>query len=52
MNLLRRRRIHKVVERNSQGVIYIDYLEEAKTVTAPYCAEFLGQFDADMKRKW
>ena len=36
---------------DSQGVIYIDYLEKGKTVTGLYYAELLGQFDAELQKK-
>jgi len=32
---------------DSQGVIYIDYLEKCKTVTGLYYAELLGRFAAE-----
>ena len=35
---------------NSQGVIYIDYLEKGKTVTGLYYAELFGQFDAELQK--
>ncbi|XP_039302537.1 uncharacterized protein LOC120357081 [Solenopsis invicta] len=36
---------------DSQGVIYIDYLEKGKTVTGLYYAELLGRFDAELQKK-
>ena len=36
---------------DSQGVIYIDYLEKGKMVTGLYYAELLGQFDAELQKK-
>jgi len=33
---------------DSQGVIYIDYLEKGKTVTGLYYAELLGRFAAEL----
>lgn len=36
---------------DSQGVIYIDYLENGKTVTGLYYAELLSRFDAYLKKK-
>ena len=33
---------------DSQGVIYIDYLEKGKTITGLYYAELLGRFDAEL----
>jgi hypothetical protein len=33
---------------DSQGVIYIDYLEKGKMVTGLYYAELLGCFDAEL----
>jgi Transposase. len=38
------------VFRDSQGVIYIDYLENGKTVTGLYYAELLGQLDAELQK--
>jgi len=35
---------------DSQGVIYIDYLEKGKTVTWLYYAELLGRFDAELQK--
>jgi Transposase. len=35
---------------DSQGVIYIDYLEKCKTVTGLYYAELLGRFDAELQK--
>jgi len=35
---------------DSQGVIYIDYLEEGKTVTGLYYAELLGRFAAELQK--
>ena len=37
---------------DSQGVIYINYLEKGKMVTGLYYAELLGQFDAELQKKW
>jgi len=34
---------------DSQGVIYIDYLEKGKTVTGLYYAELLGRFAAELQ---
>ena len=36
---------------NSQGVIYIDYMEKGKTVTGLNYAELLGRFDAELQKK-
>ena len=36
---------------NSQGVIYLDYLEKGKTVTGLFYAELLGQFYAELQNK-
>lgn len=36
---------------DSQGVIYIDYLEKGKMITGLYYAELLGRFDAELKKK-
>ena len=36
---------------DSQGVIYIDYLEKDKTITGLYYAELLGRFDAELQKK-
>uniref|UniRef100_A0A131YT73 Transposase n=1 Tax=Rhipicephalus appendiculatus TaxID=34631 RepID=A0A131YT73_RHIAP len=36
---------------DSQGVIFVDYLEKGKTVTGPYYAELLGRFDAELRKK-
>jgi len=36
---------------DSQGVIYIDYLEKGKMVTELYYAELLGRFDAELQNK-
>lgn len=36
---------------DSQGVIYIDYLEKGKTITGRYYAELLGRFDVELKKK-
>jgi len=35
---------------DSQGVIYIDYLEKGKTVTGLYCAELLGRFADELQK--
>jgi len=35
---------------DSQGVIYIDYLEKGKTVTGLYYAELLGRFAAELQK--
>jgi len=35
---------------DSQGVIYIDYLEKGKTVTGLYYAELLGGFAAELQK--
>jgi len=35
---------------DSQGVIYIDYLEKGKTVTGMYYAELLGRFVAGLQK--
>jgi Transposase. len=35
---------------NSQGVIYIDYLEKGKTVTGLYYSELLDEFDAKLQK--
>jgi len=35
---------------DSQGVIYIDYLEKGKTVTGLYYAELLGRFAAEFQK--
>jgi len=35
---------------DSQGVIYIDYLEKGKTITGLYYAELLGRFDAELQK--
>ena len=37
---------------DSQGVIYIGYLEKSKTATGLYYAELLGRFDAKLQNKW
>jgi Transposase. len=37
---------------DSQGVIYIDYLEKGKMVTGLYYAEILGQFDTELQKKY
>lgn len=36
---------------DSQGVIYIDYLEKGKTITGAYYADLLGRFDPQLKKK-
>ena len=36
---------------DSQGVIYIDYLEKSKMITGLYYAELLGRFDAELQKK-
>ena len=36
---------------DSQGVIYIDYLEKDKMVTGLYYVELLGRFDAELQKK-
>lgn len=36
---------------DSQGVIFIDYLEKGKTITGLYYADLLGRFDAELKKK-
>jgi len=35
---------------DSQGAIYIDYLEKSKTVTGLYYAELLGRFAAELQK--
>jgi len=35
---------------DSQGVIYIDYLEKGKTVTGLYYAKLLGRFSAELQK--
>jgi len=37
---------------DSQGLIYIDYLEKGKTVTGLYYAELLGRFAAEWQKIW
>ena len=36
---------------DSQGVIYIDYLEKGKKVTGLYYVELLGRFDVELLKK-
>ena len=36
---------------DSQGVMYIDYLEKGKMVPGLYYAELLGRFDAELQKK-
>ena len=36
---------------DSQGMIYIDYLEKGKIVTGLYYAELLSQFDVKLQKK-
>lgn len=36
---------------DSQGIIYIDYLEKRKTITGQHYANFLDKFDAVLKDK-
>ena len=36
---------------DSQGVIYIDYLEKGKTITGLYYAELLDRFNAELQKK-
>ena len=36
---------------DSQGAIYVDYLEKGKMVTGFYYAELLGRFDAKLQKK-
>ena len=35
---------------DSQGVIYIDYLEKGKSFTGLYYAELLGRFYAELQK--
>ena len=35
---------------DSQGVIYIDYLEKGKTITGLHYAEILVRFDAELQK--
>lgn len=36
---------------DSQGIIYMDYLEKGKRITGLYYAELLGRLDAELKKK-
>jgi Transposase. len=36
---------------DSQGVIFINYLEKGKAVTGLYYAKLLGRFDAELQKK-
>ena len=36
---------------DSQGVIYIDYLEKGESITGLYYAELLGRFDTELQKK-
>ena len=48
--VLSARKVMATVFWDSQGVIYIDYLEKDKMVTGLYYAKFLGQFNAKLQK--
>ena len=50
--VLSARKVMATVFWDSEGVIYIDYLKKCKTVTGLYYVELLGQFDAELQKKW
>ena len=50
-NVLSAGKLIAIVSWDSEGVIYIDYLEKSKTVTGLYYAELLGRFDAELQKK-
>lgn len=36
---------------DSQGLIFVEYLEKDKTVTGPYYTKLLHRFDTELRKK-